>query len=215
MRGTGGRKGIPAWPVYVAAVGALAALPLLSRIAGEPLSLFTRDVFSIAEIPVYAGLYSNVGIALWAATCAICLYTAWLVRESSGWRGDRGVLAAFGALSGVLMVDDFLLVHEWIAPEFLHVPEQVVYASYGVALAALLVAFRRRLLERGVGQLGAALVFFAASLAMDVTERPPAPAWRYLGEEGLKFLGIVAWTLYFVRFAARSAREGLTGSRPT
>lgn len=198
------------------AIAAVMALPLLSTVSGQPVSLFTRDVFSIAEIPVYAGLYSNLGVLLWGATCVIALYTAWIAGDRLGWGRERGVLVCFGALSGLLMADDFFLVHEWIAPEFLAVPERVVFGLYAAFLAGSLLVFRRALLERRPGWLAVALTLFAASTGMDVIERPPAPAWHYFAEESLKLIGIAAWFLFFALFAADTARTGISSSpRPT
>lgn len=202
------RGSLPAVLVYGPVVLALAALPVLSSVLGEPVSRFTRDVFSIAEIPVYSGLYSNLGILLWGATSVVLLHTAWLVGGSVGrWGRTRGALLGFGALSGTLMADDFFLVHEWIAPEFLGVPETAVYAAYAVVLAVLLVAYRKEILERRPGHLVVALALFAVSLGMDAFERPPAPAWHYFLEESLKLLGIAAWTVFFVRWASGAALE--------
>lgn len=209
-RTDGTEGGVPAALVYGPVALALAALPFLPAVTGEPVSRFTRDVFSIAEIPVYSGFYSNLGIALWGATCAVTLFVARLLGgRPGGWGGSRGALLGFGALSGVLMVDDFLLVHEWIAPEFLGIPEKVVFGAYGAVLAVLLVVFRRAILERRPGHLVVALGLLGASLGMDLIERPPAPGWHYVVEESLKLLGIAAWTVFFLRWSASAAREGV------
>lgn len=210
-----GRRGPPAVLVLAPVVLALAALPVLARLTGEPVSRFTRDVFSLAQIPVYSGLYSNLGAFLWASTCAVALYSAWVAGEGSDWNRERGALVGFGLLSAVLLADDFFLFHEWIAPEFLRIPETVVVGIYGMALIGLLVAFRKALVERDPALLVAALALFGASVGMDVIERPQAPEWHYFLEDSFKLLGIGCWTAFFLRFAAGVVRSGLSDPRPS
>lgn len=214
-RSGAGRDGPPAILVLVPVVLAAAALPVLARVTGEPVSRFTRDVFSLADVPVYSGLYSNLGVFLWGTACVVALYSAGLVGERATWRGDRGALLGFGLLSGVLMVDDFFMFHEWIAPGFLGVPETVVVGTYGIALAGLLVAFRGVLARRGPTLLVAALLLFGASHGMDVVERPPAPGWHYFLEESLKLLGLGCWTAFFLRFGAGAVRSSLSAPPPS
>ena len=36
----------------------------------------TRDPAAILDVPVYVGFLSQIGILLWAATAAICLFSA-------------------------------------------------------------------------------------------------------------------------------------------
>jgi hypothetical protein len=188
---------------WAPALVALFLLPAGARATGYPLSFFTRDVFSLAEIPVYAGLLSNAGILLWCSTAAISLFTALVIAHASE---ARRFFLGFGLLSVLLMMDDFFMLHEWIVPRFLGLPEYVASGAYGLVTAALLIAARREIRLREPALLGVALVLFAASVTMDVLERPPAPAWHYLIEEGFKLLGVVTWFVYFARACVSEAR---------
>jgi hypothetical protein len=161
-------------------------------------SFFTRDVFSVANIPVYGALLSNVGILLWCASATLCLFTATAVRG-----GARRFYVGFGVLALLLLADDFFMLHEWIVPRLTGLPESAVAAAYVVLMALLLVGARREVAAHEPRLLGLALALFGASVALDVIERPPAPAWHYLGEEGLKLLGIVTWLVYVVRACDR------------
>ncbi|HUP19956.1 MAG TPA: hypothetical protein VM778_08390, partial [Gemmatimonadota bacterium] len=136
----------------------IAALPLLSRLLETPIGDFTRDVFSTAELPVYIGLVSNVGIFMWGATAAVCGF-AWWVAPGPRWRGRRAWLLATAVWSGVLMADDFFMFHEWIFPKVTGLDEKVVLGAYGAALATYLWAFRALLAESPVG-IGAAVALF-------------------------------------------------------
>lgn len=189
--------------VWVPALLLIGAIVPAARFTGHPVSLFTRDVFSIAGIPVYAALLSNVGVFLWCAAAALCLFTA--VAVAAG-RGPRLYYAGFGVLSLMFLGDDFFMLHEWIVPNFLGLPESSAPVVYATLLGALVLAARREVLAREPGLLGCAVAMFGASVAMDLVEEIPAPAWHYLTEEGFKFLGIVAWCTYFVRACARERR---------
>lgn len=195
------RLAAAAW--IVAAVG-LVAVPVGVALTGERASFFTRDVFSIASIPVYAGLISNLGIFLWCATAAVCLFAAALARDPEAAR----FLAASGLFSGLLLVDDFFMVHEWIVPRLLHVSEKSMYGVYAVLGLAWLWRFRRRILTGRPGLLALALGLFALSILFDFLEpaHPPgiAPGWRYMIEEGPKLVGIATWAAYLALESARA-----------
>jgi hypothetical protein len=192
---------------YAIVVLAVGSIPVLSRLTGDPIATFTRDVFSTARIPVYTGWISNLGVSMWIASAAITLFAAWIIwgpasRRSAAW------LAAAGALSSIMAVDDFLMVHEWLAWKIMGISETPVLVVYVLFFAGFGVAFRRELLENRPPLLFATLLLLGSSLVMDVIEPKEAEAWRYLAEEGLKMMGIASWLLYFVL-----ASEGVLRAR--
>jgi len=203
--GTAGERGWLPWllAAWVPALLFLAAVPLAARLTGHPVSLFTRDVFSVAEVPVYTALLSNAGVLLWCATATMCLFAAGALVETMP---ARRFYLGFGALSLAFLADDFFMLHEWIVPKVLGLPEVAVSAAYALALAGLLAVTRREVARREPVLLGIAVAWFAASILLDVVERVPAPAWHYLAEEGCKFFGIVTWAVYFGRSSFRDAR---------
>ncbi|MDX1622630.1 MAG: hypothetical protein R3199_01455 [Gemmatimonadota bacterium] len=189
-----------AWALSLAVTVLVLALPLLSRALDEPVAVFTRDLFSTAEIPVYTGFASNAGVFLWAG-CAGVAITGWCLADGATSRGR--FLLAGATLTGIFLVDDFFMVHEWILPRFLGVPEEATLAVYGILVLLWTVAFRGQVRAVGRGVLFAALVLFGLSEVFDLVEPEAVAAWRTWTEESLKLFGIAAWTLFFLKAAVQ------------
>lgn len=192
--------------VYVCAFGLLALVPVLAWLEQARLDHFTRDVFTLGTIPVWTGLVSNVGAMTWAATAGICFFAA---VTSSGAGRERGLLAGGGLISGVLLFDDFFAVHEWVAPDIVGIPEEVVYSVYVTLIGGLLIGFRREILDRRPGLLATALGLLGVSLGID--QFLGAPDYDQRGvktfiEDSFKFVGIATWFAYFVLVATDAVR---------
>ncbi len=192
----------------VPALLVLAALPFAARTLDVHVSFFTRDVFSVGGLPVYAGALSNLGVFLWCGTAAVCIFAAIVVRSAD--RGAARFLLVAGAFTALLMLDDFFMLHEWVFPVALDIPEDIIPLTYAAIGVAWIVAFRRRVLAGEPALLALALALLGASEVLDLLEPEhapgDAPAWRYLTEEGLKFLGLVTWGTWLARESARSVR---------
>lgn len=167
----------------------------------DPLLLIV-DAADVANDIAYAGLFSNAGIFLWIAAGAVCLF-AWRVHaELPGER--RTMLLAGGSLTSLLAIDDLFRVHDLL------LPQSLCYAVYAAAALFLLVRF-----QATIRTLDAPLFLFAGaclagSIGVDVLQNhlPFSYAASQVVEEGLKFLGVVAWSLFWLSAARlREARE--------
>lgn len=197
----------PAWILGALAV-LLAAVPLASRATGDPVANFTRDFFSTAQVPIYTGIVSNVGIFMWGVTAALCLFALGSMADSGGRGALRRWLLATALVSTILMLDDFFMLHEWVVPRLTGLDEKVVMGTYMVGFAAYLAAFHRSIRESDPGLFVVALALLGASVGMDLIEPEDAAAWRYLVEEGFKLLGIGAWLGFFIEVARRAVSPG-------
>lgn len=194
--------GRPWLAAYALMLGALAAVVGLRVVTGSPMGTFTRDVFSTAEIPVWTGILSNLGVFLWISALAVSAFTVVVTPPSAGW---RNVLIAAAAVSGTLAVDDFFMIHEWILPEYLGVDERVPLLLYALAAGGLVLAVRGRDPDGRVDRvLWAAIGLLGLSVALDLVEPADAPEWRYLVEEGFKFLGIGTWLGFVATMASQA-----------
>lgn len=188
----------------VPAVLFLAAIALIAPAAGVEIQSLTKDFSAAARVPFYTGVVSNVGIYLWCAAAAICLF-GFLVLWAPA-RRDAWFLLASGALTAMLFVDDAFLVHEVIGPYHLGIGSDSLMLSYLACTLAYLVALHRRILTTNFLILGMALGFFAMSFLADKlhdTGRLEAVTGgsqdiAFLIEDGLKLAGISAWLGYFV-----------------
>lgn len=188
----------------------LAAIALSGLFGLMEVNQLTRDVAAIADIHPLSGLLSNLGILLWCASAAICLFARSVRRQGVDGREGARFLLASALLSLYLMFDDLLCIHETLAPDYLGLPEKLVFAVLGVALAAYLVVFRRMILRTNYLFLVLALGLFALSVGIDSLLATP----KYILEDGLKWLGIASWCSYHAQTSRRLLLEGLPQQAP-
>lgn len=146
----------------------------------------TRDAAYTVNLSPLLGALSTLGLLLWAATVAICFFTARLVN------GQRKTfLQGAGLLTTLLLADDMLQLHEWVFWRY----DRWFYLMYGAALLLLIGIFRD--LIRGSDFLIIFLAggFFMTSIAIDVL-RYPGDLWVLI-EDGAKLLGQCSWLNYF------------------
>ena len=142
--------------VFLAGVAFLAAVGIdLDRIA--------RDSNETTDAPIETGALSRVGLVLWGGAAVSAALVA-LIADDKETRWMFGLLAL--GLAG-LGLDDALLIHEVVIPEF-GVPEKLVLAIWAVLAGLWLARYATRIrgANRTLGVL--ALGAFAASLAVDV-----------------------------------------------
>lgn len=178
--------------LYLPVLALLFVVVIAARYSHTSVSSLTRDMAAIAHVHPLIGVVSNVGILLWCATAAICLFGRSLLREQ-GLHAEASFLLWAGLLTAMLLVDDLFMIHEYIAPVHFHVNEKVVLAVHACIAAAYLLRHRRLILTANYQLLAAAIGLFTASILVDITD---AHGWWSLAEDGFKVLGIASWFGY-------------------
>lgn len=158
-----------------------------------------RDPLAVAEMTdncckVYFGAVSNLGIVLWMAGAAICLFAAAVIVTADRTDVMARFLLAGGLLTGFLGFDDLFLVHENVLPAF-GVPELVTYGAYGLLGLSYLVFFWRQIFANRFVMFGIAGTLLAISVTIDWVIHTDA-SWRILLEDGAKIMGITAWVSF-------------------
>ena len=164
-----------------------------------------RDTFSAVtsmapgEFAPFLGLVSNFGIVLWCAAWAITGFAA-LVLLRKGAMSFGLFLLAQSAITGILLADDLLLMHEKVYPRFgLH--ETIIYPIYMCLVGLWVLAFRSVISFVGAGLLIVAGVSFALSIAGDLIDHVPHDLGliqRWM-EDATKLFGIAFWTAFALR----------------
>lgn len=178
----------------------------LSRIKGIPLSDLTRDPAAVTDTVLYIGILSTLGLLLWSASTAICLFAAALLSRDRRHRQASWFLLCSGLLCLLLTFDDALLLHERVFPYLLNT-EFGVFVGYALIVGVYLLYFARQILTTDYLLLLLALLFLSSSAAMD--QFLPTSMWRGLEtffEDSLKFIGIVFWLAYFTHTATINVR---------
>lgn len=161
----------------------------------------TRDVAAIANIHPLSGVLSNLGILLWCVAASICGFAAIVLRNVDSSDAFWFLLSS-SLLSGYLLLDDFFMFHEVLAPRYLGLSEEFVFAALGITVSAYLFVFRWFILKTNFGVLVLALGFLATSAATDVVLGPwlwRLGHWTFFFEDGAKWLGIASWCSYYVQ----------------
>lgn len=185
-------------------------LDLISRTSDKiTLSYFTRDITAIGHLPFFAGLVSQLGGLLWAATLAICLFTFFILKRGGQEAGSaRRFLLQAAILTAVLLLDDFFQFHESIGPDYLHVSEKMVVLAYGIYTLFFLFSNFNEILRSEYLILGLALGLFGLSVAMDGLHLEDIDMFSgfmneqlsIFLEDGLKFVGVATWLVFFARY---------------
>ena len=190
----------------------LAVIVILCTQMDLPISFFTCDPASVAEIHPLTGMVSNIGILLWTSSAVVCLFCWALLRKNPDKKKFSTFLLFSGIMTTVLLLDDLFLLHEQIFPCDLGIPQKFVLLGYmGVTLVGLVV-FRKSILETEYLLFLLALGFFGLSVFVDVFDHEIDAligGWRYLFEDGSKFLGIVTWLGYFGQTCFIAMRDEL------
>ncbi|UHQ54915.1 MULTISPECIES: hypothetical protein [Microbulbifer] len=186
--------------LYLPVFLGLVALVLLSRLLEVPLQNLTRDPLAVVRAPFYTGILSNLGILLWCATAAICLFSAVLLGPLGGAGEKRLFLLWSGAFTTVLLLDDLFLLHEVVFPYYLNLRERYVILLYGFCMVVFLLRFWRLILQTDFLIFLCACGFFTLSLGVDKLPEDILPL-HHIFEDGSKFIGIVSWLFYLGRMS--------------
>lgn len=175
-----------------------------------PIRFLTGDPLSISGDPVYTGFLSQIGIFLWAATAAICLFSAKVLPTHSDCSKIKRFLFVSGILTLLLGLDDMFLLHEEVFPHF-GIPEKAVFGGYAGFLIFYLIRGYSTLLNTEYVLLGIAFVFFSGSIGLDLWQPPNIDP--FLVEDGMKLVGIVSWLVYFFKTATTAVTQHTVRSR--
>jgi hypothetical protein len=197
--------GAVALAVWLPGLALLTMATMVSFASNVNLRELTQDPTTVLEAPFYIGSLSMVGVILWSAAVAVCLFGAFAPRIP----GDlRRLLLVSGIFTAVLLADDAFLLHDEILPRYAGISGELYGIAYLAATVVYLVALRRTIQRTDAAVLGAALALFALSAGADIgssvlAEALPSPLGLLL-EDGAKLLAIGTWLAYFV-LVSRSA----------
>lgn len=147
--------------VYVPATIFLLGLTLQRDI---PLHDLVADTASIANVPTYIGLVSNLGIILWGAAITVCVFAMSLLSRQSSW---VSFFAGSAGLTLLLMLDDQFMIHDRVLPQN-DIAEFIYVGFYGLVCLAYTAAFWRFFKQTDYVLLLIAVALLGFSVAVDV-----------------------------------------------
>jgi hypothetical protein len=196
--------------IYLPPLVLILTVGIISLRTGVPFSNFTRDTAGVAGVPAYVGIVSNLGILLWCAAAAVCLFTSRVLSGDRARREQRLFFFYAGLITIILLIDDLFMIHEGLGGVFRRsfgaryyvAGEMIVFASYAIAASLWLLRFKAVvLLHTHPIFLAIAIALFGLSLLFD--DFVHLGRFAHLAEDSLKLLGIVGWLHYLVRAGFR------------
>ncbi|SDJ71473.1 hypothetical protein SAMN04488540_11244 [Ferrimonas sediminum] len=162
--------------------------------AGFELMEILRDPAQQSGQSSFLGFLSNIGTWVWVSATAILVFALWCGRG----RRHGELLLLMAALSSMLAIDDFFMIHDR------YVNQKICYLAYALfALALVARHFRTIVSSQGFAFLLAGGLL-ALSIVTDLIQNrlPMDYAHVQVVEEGFKFIGAVTWLYFSGRMAA-------------
>jgi hypothetical protein len=127
----------------------------------------TRDMAAIADMHPLMGVLSNFGVLLWSAAAFVSGFTA-LTLKSYLQSEYLYFLIWSTSLSAYLLLDDFFMIHEDIAPKHFGINQRFIFVLLAIFAIYYLVAFYKVILQTNYSLIFFALFFLGASVFVDV-----------------------------------------------
>jgi len=179
--------------VYFLAFAILVGIYFVCSRTTYEIDMITRDPVAVLNGKPFTGFLSNIGILVWAFTVAVIFYSTLILQMQQN-KNEILFLLSSGIITSILLLDDLFMIHEMVAPYYLKIPEHITYLIYGLLISTYLILSIKKILRTNYIFLMMAMFFLGASLITDIFE--VEGDWLLL-EDGLKFLGIVSWFIYF------------------
>ncbi len=186
---------IPIFIVSLIILGLLLGIHFYEEVSIEVL---TNDIAVLGELPIYAGILSQIGLFLWSATAAICLYSLTFIND----KAHKSFIIASVCITIFLGIDDAFMFHEDLLPS-LGIHQKVVFLGYGMLMIFYLFRYYKLILTTDFILFTLALGWFGLSMFIDNFIRDVSPYITKLAEDGTKFIGITTWLFYFTRTCKR------------
>lgn len=164
-----------------------------------PVDELMKDALTVAEFSddcchAYYGFVSNLGIVVWIAAAAICLFAGAVLFSDNGLNRPAVFCLSAGLVTGWLAIDDLFLVHEAVLQK-LGVPQPVTYGAYAVMVLAYLWFNHREILAHRFSVLAVGAFFMGVSVLVDVLIHAEGPV-MVMTEDGTKLLGMCGWAVF-------------------
>ncbi len=183
---------VPVALIVIAVVG-------LTIVQQLDIGQFTRDPAALTDSSPFIGLLSSIGVLFWAATAAICYFSALILWQQKQHSKALFLLAA-GLITSLLLLDDLFMFHEVVFPMYLNFGEKITFVLYAAIVGSFLWGFRQQILGTDYTILLIALGLLGFSVLADRIFSDIG-SWGYLVEDGPKLFGIVAWFAYWTLIA--------------
>lgn len=192
---------------FIISMTILVTLYVFARAIHIDFGKITKDTAAIFGAPGFYGFLSNLGISFWGAS-AMSFLLAWYNGKFTNQDKTIGKLTLyFGLLSGLLYVDDFFMLHDYMIIRLLKLPGSVLIIFYGVTVMYLVIRNFKIFMQNGLIYIVGSFGFLGISAIVDSIHDKFDLSNAYLYEDGAKFIGICFWLLFSLTFSLKQLKE--------
>lgn len=178
----------------------IAAFVAAARVLDRSFRYFSKEPAETLEAAPYVGWFAHGTSLVWAAGAVCALLAGFVLWRAADRREPARFLLAGGLLTAVMVADDFFLLHDGVYAKA-GIPEELVYALYGLAAVAVAWRWREEVLRAEALLFAAAVVAWGASVGSDFVQETTG-RHLHVWEDGAKFVGVLLWSAFFVRTSA-------------
>lgn len=191
--------------IVIAVLGVLSAYAKIKS-KGSRIDVLFSDPFYVGSF--YLGWFTSVSEILWCTAIAICLFSAFLLPQSS--RGFQIFLGGSALVMLVLFFDDRFRLTLILCAFFktCKVVKPVVYSIYGLLLIGYGYLFRQTIRRTPYITLLVSFFLFAFSSAIDIAPIT-SPGTHAMLEDGTKLIGLINLTIYFWRICQQEIKKNI------
>ncbi len=164
-----------------------------------PFEDLTANPLSQLNIPFYQGILQRVGLILWGFVVILPLFTYYILESSKIPGETKRFLLFSGIFFGYFLIDELLLIHNFIFPKVLNIHQLLVLILYAVTTFFFLLRFRNILNDKYSWVFLIAILFLGLSMIIDILSYLKVIQFeiRYFLDDGAKFLGIFNLFVYY------------------
>ncbi len=201
----------PLWALLPIWFAGTVVVAFVSTGDDEAVQTLMRDPADLLGGVWYTGLVTHLSVLCLAAAVVSAGWGAWCARLQ-GRTGAAGFLTWGALLGAYVATDEIFQLHAVVLPAA-GLPKQMVVVLLGGGVAAWMARWQAEVRRTRWAILGAAACALGGSVLVDVVAPFETGRANLLIEDGLKFLGMLAWATYFVATTADICRSLLGSAR--
>jgi hypothetical protein len=174
---------------------------------GLDFSEISRDIISVASLHPFTGIFSNTGIIVWGIAFSALAWGAVFSIYFIQSKRIGTMFVAFGLITGLMYLDDFLLIHEMVVKYYLKLPEETMMVLYALLVVLFSFLWYKELMGKGLLLLAISFGFLGLSAGFDFVEKFITINAIHIVEDGAKFCGIMLWAAFGIRLTFTTMKE--------
>ena len=154
-----------------------------------PFPDLTANPISRMAVPFYQGILQRIGTILWGGTVLVTLFTYYNLESYENLIEIRKFLLSSGIFFGYFLIDELLLIHNFIFPIVLNIHQLLVVIVYAVLTLIFFIRFRIIITNNFLWLFVIASSFLGLSVLVDILIylKVIRFSFRYLLDDGAKF----------------------------